>query len=116
MRRLFVLLGVLFVLTGAVNLAVYSSDLIDHQQPVDFELNWVGAHRLVHREPLYDRAASQRDGFELIGPGRFDFSNGATYASYIGSPATALLYVPFVVAAALLLPALARLTAALGFN
>jgi hypothetical protein len=27
-----------------------------------------------------------------------------------------LLYVPFVVAAALLLPALARLTAALGFN
>jgi len=95
-RRLFVLLGVLFVLTGAVNLAVYSSDLIDHQQPVDFELNWVGAHRLVHREPLYDRAASQQDGFRLIGPGRFDFSNGATYASYIGSPATALLYVPFV--------------------
>ena len=96
MRRLFVLLGVIFVITGAVNLAVYSSDLIDHQQPVDFELNWVGAHRLVDREPLYDRAASQRDGFELIGPGRFDFSNGATYASYIGSPATALLYVPFV--------------------
>ena len=96
MRRLFVLLGVVFVITGAVNLAVYSSDLIAHQQPVDFELNWVGAHRLVDREPLYDRAASQRDGFELIGPGRFDFSNGATYASYIGSPATALLYVPFV--------------------
>jgi alpha-1,2-mannosyltransferase len=95
-RRLFVLLGVVFVITGAVNLEVYSRDLIAHQQPVDFELNWVGAHRLVHREPLYDRAASQRDGFELIGPGRFDFSNGATYASYIGSPATALLYVPFV--------------------
>jgi alpha-1,2-mannosyltransferase len=87
---------VVFVITGAVNLAVYSSDLIDHQQPVDFELNWVAAHRLVDREPLYDRAASQQDGFELIGPGRFDFSNGATYASYIGSPATALLYVPFV--------------------
>ena len=96
MRRLFVVLGVVFVITGAVNLKVHSWDLVDHQQPVDFELNWVGAHRLVDREPLYDRAASQRDGFELIGPGRFDFSNGATYASYIGSPATALLYVPFV--------------------
>jgi len=95
-RRLFVLLGVVFVITGAVNLEVYSRDLVDRQQPVDFELNWVGAHRLIDREPLYDRAASQRDGFELIGPGRFDFSNGATYASYIGSPATALLYVPFV--------------------
>ena len=95
MRRLFVLLGVAFVVTGAVNLGLYTWDLVD-QQPVDFELNWVGAHRLVDREPLYDRAASQRDGFELIGPDRFDFSNGATYASYIGSPATALLYVPFV--------------------
>jgi alpha-1,2-mannosyltransferase len=94
-RRLFVLLGVIFVITGAVNLSVHSWDLVV-QQPVDFELNWIGAHRLVDREPLYDRAASQQDGFELIGPGRFDFSNGATYASYIGSPATALLYVPFV--------------------
>jgi hypothetical protein len=94
-RRLFVLFGVIFVITGAANLSFHAWDLVV-QQPVDFELNWVGAHRLVDREPLYDRAASQQDGFELIGPGRFDFSNGATYASYIGSPATALLYAPFV--------------------
>jgi hypothetical protein len=94
-RRLFVLLGALFVLTGAVNFGTKSWDLVRNQPPVDFELNWVAAHRLVHREPLYDRAASKQDGVDLIGQ-EFDFSNGGTYASYIGSPATALLYTPFV--------------------
>ena len=95
MRRLFVLLGVLFVLTGAVNFATSSWDLVRDQPPVDFELNWVAAHRLVHREPLYDRAASKQDGLDLIGQ-EFEFSNGGTYASFIGTPATALLYAPFV--------------------
>jgi hypothetical protein len=94
-RRLFVLLGVLFVLTGAVNFGTKSWDLVRNQPPVDFELNWVAAHRLVHREPLYDRAASKQDGIRLIGQ-EFEFSNGGTYASFIGTPATALLYTPFV--------------------
>jgi hypothetical protein len=94
-RRLFVLLGVIFVLTGAVSFATASRDLIDEQGPVDFELNWVAAHRLVDREPLYDRAASKADGIELIGP-QFELSNRGTYESFIGSPATALLYSPFV--------------------
>jgi hypothetical protein len=94
-RRLFVLLGALFVLTGAANFARYSWELVRDAPPVDFELNWVAAHRLVHREPVYDRAASKHDGIDLIGQ-EFEFSNGGTYASYIGSPATALLYAPFV--------------------
>lgn len=96
MRRIFVIGGLVLVLLGAVDFFVQRWDFTVDQPPVDFELNWVAAHRLVHREPVYDRAASRADGFRLIGPGIIpDFSHDATYASFIGTPATALLYVPY---------------------
>lgn len=96
MRRILVIGGLVLVLLGAVDFFVQRWDFTVDQPPVDFELNWVAAHRLVDREPVYDRAASRADGFRLIGPGIIpDFSHDATYASYIGTPATALLYVPF---------------------
>jgi alpha-1,2-mannosyltransferase len=94
-RRLALAVGVVLVLTGVVNTIAWHWDLATTQPPVDFELNWVGAHRLLDREPLYDRAESKQDGLDLVGP-EFEFSNTGTYASYIGSPATALFYVPYV--------------------
>ena len=96
MRRIFVIGGLVLVLLGAVDFFVQRWDFTVDQPPVDFELNWVAANRLVHREPVYDRAASRADGFRLIGPDIIpDFSHDATYASFIGTPATALFYVPF---------------------
>lgn len=96
MRRILVIGGLVLVLLGAVDFFVQRWDFTVDQPPVDFELNWVAAHRLVHRQPVYDRAASRADGFRLIGPGIIpDFSHDATYASFIGTPATALLYVPY---------------------
>jgi len=67
------------------------------QRPADFDVNWVAAHRLEHRLPLYDAGASREEGVRRIGPALApDFSAGGTYSTYIGTPATALFYAPFV--------------------
>lgn len=93
-RTLIVIVGLVLVVTGAVMAVRSFWDLATHQEPVDFELNWVAAHRLVDREPLYDRAASKQEGLERVGSS-FEFAGGGTFASFIGSPATALVTVPF---------------------
>lgn len=94
-RTLILIVGLVLVVTGAVMSVTSFWDLGTHQEPVDFELNWVAAHRLVDREPLYDRAASKQEGLERVGPS-FGFADGGTFSSFIGSPATALAMVPFV--------------------
>jgi alpha-1,2-mannosyltransferase len=97
MRRTLAIAALGLVLLGAMGLFVDRWHFMVDQPPVDFQLNWVAAHRLVHREPLYDRPASRADGFELIGDSIIpEFSSGVTYASFIGTPATALLYTPFL--------------------
>src|SRR5262249_47332540 len=66
------------------------------QPPIDFQLNWVAAHRLLDREPLYDRAASRTEGMHLIGPSILpEFSAGAAYPGLHRPPATPPLYTPF---------------------
>jgi len=96
MRRIFVIGGLVLVLLGAADFFGRRWDFTTSQPPVDFELNWVAAHRLVHRQPVYDRPASRADGFRLVGPDIIpDFSLHGTYASFIGTPATALLYAPY---------------------
>src|SRR5215471_274074 len=97
MRRGLLIAASGLVLLGAIGLFVNRWNFMVDQPPVDYQLNWVAAHRLVHREPVYDRAASRSDGFRLIGDSIIpEFSSGVTYASFIGTPATALLYAPFV--------------------
>lgn len=93
-RRVAVGLGIALVVLGALNFVRWHWDLVADAPPVDFDLNWVAAHRLVDREPLYDRAASREQALDLVGPD-FVYAGTSTYTSFIGSPATALLHVPF---------------------
>ncbi len=95
LRGVFVVIGVLAVCVGIGNVVKYDwRSLVAAEDPYDFDLNWVAAHRLVAREPLYDRAASRADGVRLIGPEMRETNQGP-FSSYIGLPATALLYTPF---------------------
>ncbi len=94
-RTLILVVGLVLIVTGAVMSVTSFWDLGTDQEPVDFELNWVAAHRLVDREPLYDRVASSQEGIERVGP-KVVFADDGTFSSFIGSPATALAMVPFV--------------------
>jgi hypothetical protein len=94
-RSVLLVLGALLVVTGALDLASgVRYGFATRDWPVDFDINWVAARRLVEGESMYDRATSRREGEELIGR-EMRFTGRDAFSSYIGSPAVALTHVPF---------------------
>jgi alpha-1,2-mannosyltransferase len=66
-----------------------------HFTAIDFDLNWVAAHRLIGGRSLYDMGAARLDGMRLVGR-RMVGSGSEPYTSFIGLPPTALAHAPFV--------------------
>ena len=94
--RLVALLGGLLVVSGVL-LGIQHDwlRLIVETQPFDFDINLVGAHRLVGGVDVYNRAASHVDAIEFLGPSMRRAFTG-TNGSFIGMPVVALLHVPFL--------------------
>ncbi len=82
-------LGILVFWFGSVSRAARTS------YPYDFNVNWVGAQRLVHGQAIYDTAASARQAAHELGQ-YMARSNRGPFVSFIGPPSTALLHVPFL--------------------
>lgn len=83
-----------FVAVGAV-VFVGRVSVIRAQEPLDLDINLVGAERLVDHAPLYegDEAARAR-AVELGGPAMAGAFTRPTN-SFVGPPSTALVHVPF---------------------
>jgi hypothetical protein len=79
---------------GIVNVVATQWSLVTGEG-LDFDLNFVAAHRLVDGAALYDRPASRAEAIRLVGPGMAS-SNQEPFYSFIGPPTTALAYAPFV--------------------
>jgi hypothetical protein len=100
-RGVFVVLGVVMLVTGAANAAGRPADFATRGDPAtggtfDFAVNWVAGKRLVEGESLYDRAASKRDAEEILGQRGARVGYRGTFSSFIGPPTTALLMVPWI--------------------
>jgi hypothetical protein len=96
LRWIMIGLGLLFLATGIVDFGGSGrADVAGQNWPLDFDINWVAAQRLVDHQPIYDRDASRAEGIALIGPKMARTSHGP-YSSYIGSPPVALAHVPFL--------------------
>ena len=63
--------------------------------PIDLNVNWIAAQRLVDGQPLYDRAASHEEAVRLLGP-EMRKQDDCLFCGYVGPPVTALLHVPFL--------------------
>jgi hypothetical protein len=61
---------------------------------LDFDLNWVAAHRLIAGQSLYVPAQAQRTGLALVGRD-FLSLNRDPFNTYISTPFVALAHVPF---------------------
>jgi hypothetical protein len=94
LARAFTILGCALIGLGVVNVVATQWSLVTGEG-LDFDLNFVAAHRLVDGEALYDRHASRADAMRLVGP-EMASSYHETFYSFIGPPTTALVYAPFV--------------------
>jgi hypothetical protein len=94
LARAFTILGCVLIGLGVVNVVATQWSLVTGEG-LDFDLNFVAAHRLVDGAALYDRHASRAEAIRLVGP-ETESSNQETFYSFIGPPATALVYAPFV--------------------
>jgi alpha-1,2-mannosyltransferase len=82
-------LGMLVFWFGAVSRAARNA------YPYDFNVNWIGAQRLIDGQALYDRAASAAQAADSLGH-YMKRSGHGPFVSFIGPPSTALLHVPFL--------------------
>jgi alpha-1,2-mannosyltransferase len=98
MRTLFLWIGVTLTLVGCVVATVALSSALRSATPLDFNVNWVAARRLIEGRALYDRAASRAEAIRALGTGRQTsiFSTTNVFGRFVGSPVTALLHVPFL--------------------
>jgi hypothetical protein len=94
LARAFLILGCFLIGVGAVNVLATEWSLVTGEG-LDFDLNFVAAHRLVDGAPLYDRPASRAEAIRLVGP-EMASTNREPFYSFIGPPTTALVYAPFV--------------------
>jgi alpha-1,2-mannosyltransferase len=92
LRRRFLQIGCVLLLLGIANVAIFERGAVS-DEALDFDLNWVAAHRLVDGEPIYDRTASKSEGLRLVGP-EMALTNSEPFYSFIGPPTTALVYAP----------------------
>jgi alpha-1,2-mannosyltransferase len=84
------------LLSGFVNFVSSSRfDVATRAWPVDFDINWVAARRLVDGEALYDWHASRLEGERIVDPA-MHLTGHDPFSSYIGSPPVALSHVPFL--------------------
>jgi alpha-1,2-mannosyltransferase len=96
-RTLILVVGALLLASGLVDfLSSTRYDVATRTWPVDFDINWVAARRLVDGEPLYDWKASRLEGEHLVDPA-MRLTGHDHYSSFIGSPPVALSHVPFLV-------------------
>jgi hypothetical protein len=87
--------GVVLIVVAAIDLVVSGrAGRAAHFTAIDFDLNWVAAHRLISGSALYDVRAARLDGVRLLGP-RMRGSGTEPYMSFIGLPPTALAHAPF---------------------
>jgi hypothetical protein len=106
--------GVVLIVVAAIDLVVSGrTGRASHFTAIDFDLNWVAAHRLISGRALYDVRAARLDGVRLLGP-RMLGSGSEPYMSFIGLPPTALAHAPFAPFSEGLALGLFRLAALLG--
>ena len=95
-RTTIMLVGLILLGGGLLNVATSDRvQIASRTWPVDFDINWVAARRLVDGQALYDRKASRLEGERLVGPAMGQTGRDA-FSSYIGSPPVALSHVPFL--------------------
>ena len=96
MRRCFLIVGALLLGFGILTVAVGNVSVAAREaMPIDLNVNWIAAQRLVDREPLYDRAASHAEAVRLLGPEMRE-QDDCLFCGFVGPPVTALLHVPFL--------------------
>jgi alpha-1,2-mannosyltransferase len=94
-RRVLVALGAVLLVLGIFDFAHENRIHYTNDWPVDYDINWVAARRLLDRQPLYDRDAARAEGVRLLGRDMHKTGRSA-FSSYIGSPPVALTHVPFL--------------------
>jgi hypothetical protein len=95
-RSVLLVLGILLAASGFLDFVSSSRfDVATRAWPVDFDINWVAARRLVDGASLYDWPASRLEGERLVDPA-MRLTGHDPFSSYIGSPPVALTHVPFV--------------------
>src|SRR3954469_5048834 len=95
-RRVAVVLGALLLMLGVLDFArTGRGDVASNSWSLDYDINLVAAKRLVDRQDIYSRAGSVDTGRSLIGP-QMRFAYEDDFKSYIGTPAVALVHVPFL--------------------
>lgn len=96
LRRLFLGGGaVLFALGMLVALFGSTSVAARQAMPIDFNVNWTAAQRLVDHRPLYDRHASHTEAVAEIGD-EMRVQDDCLFCGFVGPPATALLHATFL--------------------
>ncbi len=94
--RVFLVAGVLLFSFGVLALCFGNVSVASRRAtPIDLNVNWIAAQRLVDGQPLYDRAASHDEAVRLLGP-EMRRQDDCLFCGFVGPPATALLHVPFL--------------------
>ena len=95
-RTVLLVVGVLLFASGFLDFVSSSRyDVATRAWPVDFDINWVAARRLVDGESLFDWSASRIQGERIVDPS-MKLTGHDPFSSYIGSPPVALSHVPFL--------------------
>jgi alpha-1,2-mannosyltransferase len=94
--RLFAVVGALLFGFGVLTFGFGKVSVAAREAtPIDLNVNWIAAQRLVDGQPLYDRAASHDEAVRLLGP-EMRTQDDCIFCGYVGPPVTALLHVPFL--------------------
>jgi len=94
--RVFRALGVVLSIIGALVFVFGRTSRIARTSfPFDFNLNWIGARRLIRGEDIYDSASASTQAVALLGR-EMVTTNPSPFVRFIGPPSTALLHVPFL--------------------
>jgi hypothetical protein len=95
-RAVLLVLGLVLVVSGFLDFVSSTRyDVATRAWPVDFDINWVAARRLVDGQALYDWPASRLEGERIVDPA-MRLTGHDPFSSYIGSPPVALSHVPFL--------------------
>jgi alpha-1,2-mannosyltransferase len=94
-RRVLLVVGAVLFVAALFELAGSTRMTYTRDWPVDYDINLVAAHRLVDRDPLYDRVAARAEGIDRLGDDMAK-TGKSLFSSYIGDPAVALTHVPFL--------------------
>jgi alpha-1,2-mannosyltransferase len=95
-RTVLLVVGVLLCASGVLDFVSSTRvDVATKTWPVDFDINWVAARRLVDGDPLYDWKGSRLQGERIVHPS-MRLTGHDPFSSYIGSPPVALSHVPFL--------------------